>query len=104
MPVEFYTKQVSEECEIDYNVSNQVLRRMKDYGLIKSKKGITTTYVIEDFSSKTGRTTVIRNDEHMPEGLEFDNLIIEKKRKRVVHWYLNDESRRYAKYIWFNPD
>lgn len=98
------TKQVSEECEIDYNVSNQVLRRMKDYGLLKSKKGITTTYVIEDLSSKTGRTTVIRNDEQIPEGLEFDNLIIEKKRKRVVHWYLNDESRRYAKYIWFNPD
>ena len=57
------TKQVSEECEIDYNVSNQVLRRMKDYGLLKSKKGITTTYVIEDLSSKTGRTNVIRNDE-----------------------------------------
>ena len=36
--------------------------------------------------------------------MEFNNLIIEKKRKRVVHWHLNDESRKYAKYIWFNPD
>lgn len=98
------TKQVSEECEIDYNVANQTMIRMQNYGLLKSKKGITTTYVIEDVSSETGRITVIRNDEKIPEWLKFENLIIEKKRKRVVHWYLNNESRSYAKYIWFNPE
>jgi hypothetical protein len=96
------TKEISKGIEINPNTCSQILRRMQDYGLLRSRKGITTTYVVEDLSSKTVRKTLTHHGDGFPSGVSED-IIIEKKRKRVVHWSFTDQGRRYAKYIWFNP-
>lgn len=96
------TKQISKICEIEYNTMNQVLRRMRDYGLVKSKKGITSTYVLEYLESESGRKKITVNMDSLPEYIGEDT-IIEKKWKRVIHWFLTNEGRRYGKFVWFNP-
>lgn len=96
-------REISDDCVIDYNVMNQVLRRMRDYQLLKSENGIKMKYVLRDIFSKMGITEMTLKGDHLPSGISSD-MILEKKQRRVLFWYLTTQGRRYAKFIWYNPE